>query len=590
MLVKKLGLPANDRMDIVQYGTTFIQQVNYILSGSNVDFIKLMESSVTIISDKLWNEIKKPINITINGLDYHLCFIGIDTILLDGKVYTLDLYDNPVTSKCMLRLIDLDKNVVHEINVGSDSFKINLKLDNYFRELIKSIDSTILIRYIRSIWEPNVVLLVTGYAEKNNIRILPITTSDVWNVLVSAFCMEYDRHPLYVNGTRISEPCVTAKAVDLNTSLRGSGDAYKRYVTEFSLLKRLIRGNDLMVVEKDKEGYSTYYWRFISFDGKCIYNTPFKSKYNQAVDIICSNPILHLLSYWNQSKTLLECYGPVHCVAHLLNSLEHNPKHRYNIQYKKYARSEIVPSTFVKYNVKNGIKTPIDKLCSDILFQSGAKTPLMYYMSNGNSQELAHKERLYRPIYWTKGESCSKPIQTYCELAYQDQTQSYQDMLLSNHLLNSNRPENLQEVMQEAYTTLDSMVVSLPFETKVTLSDAVDDLKETLKIWFNNKSNALNSFIYANQTKLNMNDLGSFRLVGKTMREESWFIGNNYCVNSDGWVCYKDGVTPRGKLVFDDNNSVRMCGFLYRTDVWIVITLGETETDDIITVRNYGDF
>ena len=33
-----------------------------------------------------------------------------------------------------------------------------------------------------------------------------------------------------------------------------------------------------------------------------------------------------------------------------------------------------------------------------------------------------------------------------------------------------------------------------------------------------------------------------------------------------------------------------MCGFLYRTDVWIVITLGETETEDVITVRNYGDF
>lgn len=590
MLIKKLGLNTNDRMSIVRLGTTFIQQVNYILSGSNVDFIKLMESSVTIISDKLWNEIKKPMVVTINGLDYHLCFIGIDTILLDGEVYTLKLYDSPVTSKCTLSLIDSDKNVVYSINVGSDSFKINLKLDNYFRELIKSIDSTILIRYIRSVWEPTVVLLITEYAEKNNVRILPITTSDVWNVLVSSFCMEYDRHPLYINGTKLSEPCVTAKAVDLNTALRGNESGYNRYVSEFSLLKRLVHGNDLMVVEKDKEGFSTFYWRFISFDGKSIHNTPFKSEYNQANDIVCLNPILHLLSYWNQSKTLLECYGPAHCVAYLLNSLEHNPKHRYNVPYKKYVRSEIVPSTFIKYNVKNGIKTPIDKLCSDILFQSGTKTPLIHYMNSDNSQEITHKEKLYRPIYWTKGESCSKPIQTYCELAFQDQTQSYRDMLLSDHLLNSDRPENIQEVMQEAYTTLDSIVVSLPFETKVTASDSVDDLRETLKTWFNSKSSALNTFVYENQTKLNMNDLGSFRPVGKTMREEPWFRGNDYCVNSDGWVCYKDGVTPRGKLIFDDNTSVRMCGFLYRTDVWIVITLGETETDDVITVRNYGDF
>lgn len=589
MIVKKLGLNNINRTEIAHYGTSFIQQIKYILSDGDVDFIRLMESSVTIISDKLWNEVKKSIKVNINGLDYHLCFVGVDTILLDGKVYTLDLYDNPVTSKCMLRLIDSDKNVVYEINVDSDSFKINLKLDNYFRELMKSIDSTVLLRYIRSIWEPNVVLLITEYAEKYNIRILPITTSDVWNILVSAFCMEYDKHPLCINGTKLSEPCVTAKAVDLNTSIRDTELGYKRYASEFSLLKRMVHGNDLMVVEKDKEGYSTFYWRFISFDGKSIYNTPFKSEYNQASDIVCLNPILHLLSYWNQSKTLLECYGPVHCVAHLLNTLEHNPKHRYNVSYKKYVRSEIVPSTFIKYDVKNGIKTPIDKLCSDILFCSGTKTPLMHYMGN-SSQGTIRKERLYRPIYWTKGESCSKPIQNYCELAFQDQTQSYRDMLLSNHLLNSDRLENLQEVMQEAYTTLDNMVVSLPFETKVSVSDSVDDLKETLKTWFNSKSSELNDFICKNQTKLNMNDLGSFRPVGKTMREEPWFRGNNYCVNSNGWVCYKDGITPRGKLVFGEDTSVKMCGFLYRTDVWIVITLGETETDDVITVRNYGDF
>lgn len=590
MLVRKLGLHNIERTEIIRYGISFIQQIKYILSNSNIDFINLMELSTTIISDKLWGEIKQSIKINVKGLDYHLCFVGLDTILLDGEVYTLDLYDNPITNKCMLRLIDSNKTVVYEINVSPEAFKVNLKLDNYFRELMRSIESTALIRYLRSMWEPNIVSLITEYAEKRNIRILPITTSDVWNVLVSAFCMEYDKHPLCINGARLSEPCATIKAFDLNTSLRDNEPGYKRYNSEFTLLKRIVHGNDLMVVEKDKEGYSTFYWRFIRFDGRSIYSTPFKSEYNQFGDMVCLNPILHLLSYWNQSKTLLECYGPIHYVAYLLNSLEHNPKHRYNIPYKKYVRSEIVPSTFIKYDVKNGIKTPIDKLCSDILFCCNTKTPIMHYLNNADSQGIVRKERLYHPVYWTKGESCSEPIRNYCAMAFKDQTHSYRDMLLSNHLLNSDRVENLQEVVQEAYTTLDKIVVSLPFETKFTASDSTDDLRKTLQIWFSKKCEELNDFVRKNQTKLNMNDLGSFRPVGKSMREEPWFRGNNYCVKSDGWVYYKDGIVPRGKLVFDNNDSVKMCGFLYRTDVWIVVTLGDTDSEDIITVRNYGDF